>query len=52
MASRPSPSGAGHEGFWTSPEVVAELPDGFRLDDDTEVVLERFRVVGAADLPA
>ncbi|KAF0258089.1 ASCH domain protein [Clavibacter michiganensis subsp. michiganensis] len=43
---------AGHEGFWSSPEVVAELPDGFALDDDTEVVLERFRVVGAADRPA
>jgi uncharacterized protein YhfF len=36
---------AGHEAFWTSPEVVAELPAGFALDDDTEVVLERFRVV-------
>ena len=36
---------AGHEGFWTSAEVVAELPAGFALDDDTEVVLERFRVV-------
>jgi uncharacterized protein YhfF len=36
---------AGHEAFWTSPEVVTELPDGFVLDDDTAVVLERFRVV-------
>ncbi|MFT2690138.1 ASCH domain-containing protein [Clavibacter zhangzhiyongii] len=36
---------AGHEGFWTSPEVLAELPAGFRLDDDTEIVMERFRVV-------
>ncbi|MBP2457152.1 uncharacterized protein YhfF [Clavibacter michiganensis] len=35
----------GHEGFWTSPEVVAELPAGFALDDDTAIVLERFRVV-------
>ncbi|AJW78079.1 ASCH domain-containing protein [Clavibacter michiganensis] len=43
---------AGHEEFWTSAEVVAELPDGFRLDDDTEIVMERFRVVGAADRPA
>ena len=43
---------AGHEDFWTSPEVVAELPEGFRLDDDTEVVMERFRVVGTADRPA
>lgn len=43
---------AGHEGFWTSPEVVAELPDGFVLDGDTEIVLERFRVVGTADRPA
>ncbi|OUE20566.1 ASCH domain protein [Clavibacter michiganensis] len=42
----------GHEEFWTSAEVVAELPDGFRLDDDTEIVMERFRVVGAADRPA
>ncbi|OUE24421.1 ASCH domain-containing protein [Clavibacter michiganensis] len=40
---------AGHEGFWTSPEVVAELPAGFRLDDDTAIVMERFRVVGGAD---
>ncbi|QIS40977.1 ASCH domain-containing protein [Clavibacter capsici] len=37
---------AGPEGFWTSPEVVAELPAGFRLDDDTRIVMERFRVVG------
>lgn len=36
---------AGHEDFWTSPEVRAELPAGFRLDDDTEIVMERFRVV-------
>ncbi|MFD2340147.1 ASCH domain-containing protein [Clavibacter tessellarius] len=43
---------AGHEGFWTSAEVLAELPAGFRLDDDAEVVMERFRVVGAADRPA
>ena len=39
---------AGHEAFWTSAEVVAELPVGFALDDGTEVVLERFRVVGRA----
>jgi uncharacterized protein YhfF len=38
-----------HEGFWSSPEVTAELPAGFAVDDDTEVVLERFRVVGRAD---
>ncbi|MBT1635109.1 ASCH domain-containing protein [Clavibacter michiganensis] len=43
---------AGHEGFWTSAEVLAELPAGFRLDDDAEVVMERFRVLGAADRPA
>ena len=36
---------AGHEAFWTSPEVVAELPAGFRLDDDARIVMERFRVV-------
>ncbi len=33
---------AGHERFWHSPEVLAELPDGFRVDDDTMVVALRF----------
>ncbi|WP_030490714.1 ASCH domain-containing protein [Micromonospora chokoriensis] len=37
---------AGHEAFWHSAEVRAELgnPD-FTVDDDTRVVTERFRVV-------
>lgn len=34
-----------HEQFWRSPEVQAELDEGFTLDDDTLVVLERFSVV-------
>jgi uncharacterized protein YhfF len=37
---------AGHEEFWNSPEVRAELSDDFVLDDDTQVVTQRFRVVG------
>lgn len=36
---------AGHERFWRSPEMQAELGGDFVLDDDTMVVLERFRVV-------
>lgn len=37
---------SGHEGFWHSAEVRAELGDpGFTVDDDTMVVLERFRLV-------
>ncbi|MEV4618854.1 ASCH domain-containing protein [Asanoa sp. NPDC049573] len=36
---------AGHEEFWNSTEVRAELADGFVLDDDTQVVTKRFRVV-------
>lgn len=37
---------AGHERFWHSPEVREELgqPD-FTVDDDTLVVVERFRLV-------
>jgi uncharacterized protein YhfF len=37
---------AGHEGFWHSAEVREELgqPD-FTVDDDTAVVVERFRLV-------
>ncbi|MCI1219402.1 MAG: ASCH domain-containing protein [Bifidobacterium sp.] len=35
-----------HERFWSSPEFLAELDDpGFRLDDDTMVVCERFRLI-------
>ena len=37
---------AGHEEFWHGPEVRDELGDpAFTVDDDTPVVLERFRVV-------
>ncbi|MEV1320440.1 ASCH domain-containing protein [Micromonospora arborensis] len=37
---------AGHEAFWHSAEVRAELGDpGFTVDDDTLVVTERFRLV-------
>ncbi len=37
---------AGHERFWQSAEVRAELGDpNFTVDDDTLVVLERFIVV-------
>ncbi|MFJ1702464.1 ASCH domain-containing protein [Kitasatospora sp. NPDC088346] len=37
---------AGHEQYWSSPEMLAELADpDFAVDDTTEVVLERFRVV-------
>ena len=37
---------AGHERFWHSTEVRAELGDPhFTVDDDTQVVLERFVLV-------
>lgn len=37
---------AGHETFWHSEEVRAELGDpGFTVDDDTLVLAERFRLV-------
>ncbi|MET8833507.1 ASCH domain-containing protein [Micromonospora sp. NPDC004540] len=37
---------AGHEAFWQSEEVRAELGDpGFTVDDDTLVLAERFRLV-------
>jgi uncharacterized protein YhfF len=37
---------AGHEEFWHSAEVRAELGDpDFRVNDDTLVVTERFRLV-------
>jgi uncharacterized protein YhfF len=37
---------AGHEQFWHSPEVRAELDDpGFTVDDDTLVVAQEFRLV-------
>ena len=37
---------AGHEGFWHSPQVRAELEDpDFTVDDDTLVLAQRFRLV-------
>lgn len=40
---------AGHERFWHSAEVRAELDDpGFTVTDDTLVVAERFRLVQTA----
>jgi uncharacterized protein YhfF len=37
---------AGHEAFWHSEEVRAELGDpGFTVDDDTRVLTQRFRLV-------
>jgi uncharacterized protein YhfF len=36
---------AAHERFWRSEEVLSELGADFRVDDQTLVVLERFRVV-------
>jgi uncharacterized protein YhfF len=37
---------AGHEGFWHSDEVRRELGDPtFTVNDNTPVVLERFRVI-------
>jgi uncharacterized protein YhfF len=37
---------AGHESFWHSAEVRAELGDPeFTVDDDTLILLERFRLV-------
>ena len=35
-----------HEDFWHRPESLADLHDpDFRVDDDTEVVTERFRLL-------
>ena len=40
---------SGHEEFWHSAEVRAEMGDpSFIVDDDTLVVLERFRLVNVA----
>jgi uncharacterized protein YhfF len=36
---------AGHEMFWNSPEVRAELGAGFMVDDETPVVVQRFRLI-------
>jgi uncharacterized protein YhfF len=33
-----------HERFWRE-EVIPNLPEGFALTDDTEIVVERFRLV-------
>ncbi len=44
----------GHEAFWHSEQVRAELGDpGFTVDDDTLVVAQGFRVVAPEppDLP-
>lgn len=42
---------AGHEEFWHSAEVRAELGDhAFTVDDDTLVLAQRFRLVDVADL--
>ena len=38
---------AAHEAFWRT-FVLPELPDGLRLDDDTKVVVERFRLIAGA----
>lgn len=39
-------SRVGHEEFWSSQEMLAALGDpAFRVDDETQVVLERFRLV-------
>lgn len=39
-----------HERFWHSPEVLADLGDpGFQVDDDTQVVAERFRLISVND---
>ena len=41
---------SGHERFWHSAEVRAEMGDpDFTVDDDTLVVAERFRLLDAAD---
>jgi uncharacterized protein YhfF len=37
---------AGHEGYWHGPDYRGWLPDpGYTVNDDTPVVLQRFRVV-------
>ena len=40
----------GHESFWHSPQVRAELGNpGFTVDDDTLVLAQRFRLVHVAE---
>ncbi|ROQ41116.1 uncharacterized protein YhfF [Frondihabitans sp. PhB188] len=41
---------AGHERFWTSEPLRAELGSDFTLDDSTMVVLERFHVIEASSM--
>ena len=41
---------SGHEEFWHSAEVRAEMGDpNFTVDDDTLIVVERFRLAGDPD---
>ncbi|GAA1180143.1 uncharacterized protein YhfF [Kitasatospora gansuensis] len=39
---------AGHEEFWHSPEIRAELGPDFTVDDDTLLVTQRFRLLQVA----
>jgi uncharacterized protein YhfF len=42
---------AGHEAFWHSEEVRADLGDpAFTVGDDTQIVVEQFRLVAGEDL--
>jgi uncharacterized protein YhfF len=42
---------AGHERFWHSPEVRAELGEDFTVDDDTLIVAQAFRMAEPAAPP-
>jgi uncharacterized protein YhfF len=43
---------AGHEEFWHSAEIRAELGDpAFTVDDDTEILAQRFRLVDVVARP-
>jgi uncharacterized protein YhfF len=39
---------AGHEEFWHSAEIRAELGDQFTVDDDTLLVTQEFRLIKAS----
>jgi uncharacterized protein YhfF len=39
----------GHKRFWQSPEMRRELPPEFRVDDETLIVAERFRLLRRLD---
>jgi uncharacterized protein YhfF len=39
---------AGHEEFWHSAEIRAELGDQFTVDDDTLLVTQEFRLIEAS----